>query len=202
MSVVSAVTPFFVPTFFLIISFGVVCLRCCIRAFLVVVSRDFSLWSSQWLLLLHSTGSRCTDFRHCSTWISGYGLWALEHVLALVFAARGLSGCGAWAWFLRGMWNLPGQGIRPVSPCTGRQILIHCTTTEVPTSSFINLSPLLFFSPNELKRFINFVHLFIGSAFSFIDVSYCFIHFYFVYFCSDQYSFIPSTNFGVLSLVL
>ena len=28
----------------------------------------------------------------------------------------GFSTCGARAWLLRGMWNLPGSGIEPVSP--------------------------------------------------------------------------------------
>ena len=53
---------------------------------LVVASGGYSsLWcagfSLRWLLLLWSTGSRCTDF-------SSFGLWALE---------RSLSSCGARA---------------------------------------------------------------------------------------------------------
>ena len=57
---------------------------------------DFSL---QWLLLLQSTGSRHAGFSSC-------GSWALE---------RRLSYCGAQALLLRGVWDLPGQGIEPVS---------------------------------------------------------------------------------------
>ena len=30
--------------------------------------------------------------------------------------ARGLSSGGAWAQLLRGMWNLPGPGLKPMSP--------------------------------------------------------------------------------------
>ena len=30
------------------------------------------------------------------------------------------------------MWDLPESGIKPVSPCIGRQILNHWTTREVP----------------------------------------------------------------------
>ena len=72
---------------------------------LVAVSRGcsslrctgFSLW---WLLLLWSTGSRCTGFSSC-------GLRALE---------RRLSSCGARAYFLRGMWDPPGPGLELMSP--------------------------------------------------------------------------------------
>ena len=39
--------------------------------------------------------------------LSSCGLWALE--------CR-LSSCGAWAYLLRGMWDLPGAGIEPMSP--------------------------------------------------------------------------------------
>ena len=39
--------------------------------------------------------------------LSGCGSWALE---------RRLRSCGARAWLLRGMWDLPGSGIEPVSP--------------------------------------------------------------------------------------
>ena len=32
---------------------------------------------------------------------------------------------------LRGVWNLPGPGIEPVSPCIDRRILHHWTPREV-----------------------------------------------------------------------
>ena len=57
----------------------------------------FSLW---WLLLLLSMGSRCTGFSSC-------GLRALE---------SRLSSCGTWAYLFRGMWDLPGPGLKLVSP--------------------------------------------------------------------------------------
>ena len=44
-------------------------------------------FSMRWLLLLQSAGSRAQD---CS--------------------------CGAWASLLRGLWDLPGSGIKPMSP--------------------------------------------------------------------------------------
>ena len=52
----------------------------------------FSLW---WLLLLQSMGSRAQ---------------------ASVVVAHGLSSCGARAQLLRGIWDLPGPGLKPVSP--------------------------------------------------------------------------------------
>ena len=51
----------------------------------------FSLW---WLLLLQSTGSRCTGFSSVHTW---------------------LSSCGVQAYLCYDMWNLPRPGIQPVS---------------------------------------------------------------------------------------
>ncbi|XP_073659646.1 UPF0449 protein C19orf25 homolog isoform X5 [Tursiops truncatus] len=41
-----------------------------------------------------------------------------------------LSGHGSRAQPLRGMWDLPGMGDEPVSPCIGRQTLNHCATRE------------------------------------------------------------------------
>ena len=40
------------------------------------------------------------------SWASHSGARALEHRL---------SSCGAWAWLLHGMWDLPGSGIEPMS---------------------------------------------------------------------------------------
>ena len=64
--------------------------------------------------------SRCGGFSCCRAWalgarasvvvalrLSSCGSWALE--------CR-LSSCGAWALLLRGMWDLPGPGLEPMSP--------------------------------------------------------------------------------------
>ena len=51
-----------------------------------------------WLLSFRSTGSRARG-------PSSGGSWALEH---------GLNTCGAGAYLLRGMWALPGAGIKPM----------------------------------------------------------------------------------------
>ena len=85
----------------------------------------------------------------CSAWASHcggfscYGAWALG-TRALVVVALGLSSCGsqalehrlsscgAWAQLLRGMWDLPGPGIEPVSPTLAGGIL----TTAPPGKPF------------------------------------------------------------------
>ena len=35
----------------------------------------------------------------------------------------GFSSCGTWAELLRGMWDLPGPGIEPVSPALAGGVL-------------------------------------------------------------------------------
>ena len=64
-------------------------------------------FSLQWLLSLRSTGSRCAGFSSCGTWAQQSWLWVLE--------CR-LSSCGTWAQLLRGVWDLPGPGLEPMSP--------------------------------------------------------------------------------------
>ena len=91
---------------------------------LVAASGGYSLlwcagFSLRWLLLLRSTGSRHAGFSSC-------GSRALEHRF---------SSCGARAQLLRGMWDLPGTGLEPGSPCIGRQILNHCATREARSFS-------------------------------------------------------------------
>ena len=67
-------------------------------------------WASNWwFLLLRSRGSRCTGFSSCSN------AQALE---------LGLSSCGAQAWLLYSMWNLPDQRL---SPC-----LLHWEANSYP----------------------------------------------------------------------
>ena len=54
--------------------------------------------------------------------LSSCGLWALE---------RRFSSCGAWAQLLRGVWDLPGPGLEPVSPTLAGGVL----TTVPPGKS-------------------------------------------------------------------
>ena len=60
-------------------------------------------------LLSGVQASRCGGFSCCRA-------WALEHV--------GFSTCGTGTQLLHGMWNLPGQGIEPVSPTLAGGYLI------------------------------------------------------------------------------
>ena len=92
---------------------------------LVAVSGGYSsLWcagfSLRWLLLLQSMGSRCVGFSSC-------GSRALEHRL---------SSCGTWAWLLRGLWDLPGPGLEPVSPALAGKL----STSAPPGKPSIDFS--------------------------------------------------------------
>ena len=80
--------------------------RCCERGLLFVAVRDCNV-SLLWLLLLWSMGSRCVASVVVAHGLSSCGSRALE---------RRLSSCGARAKLFRGMWDLPGPGIEPVSP--------------------------------------------------------------------------------------
>lgn len=44
--------------------------------------------------------------------------------------ACGLSRCAARAWLLRGRWNLPRPGVKPMCPALAVDVT-HCTTREV-----------------------------------------------------------------------
>ena len=91
---------------------------------LVAASRGYSSlrcagFSLRWLLLLRSTGSRHAGLSSCD-------LQALE---------RRLSSCGARAWLLHGMWDLPGPGLGPVSPALAGRFL----TAVPPGKSLFNV---------------------------------------------------------------
>ena len=82
----------------------------------VVASRGYpSLrctgFSLRWLLLLRNTGSRHAGFSSC-------GLRALE---------RRLSSCSTRAYLLCGVWDLPGPGLKPVSPASAGGFLTTVT---------------------------------------------------------------------------
>ena len=76
-------------------------------------------FSLRWLLLLWSTGSRRTGSVVVARGLSSCGSRALE---------RRLSSCGARAQLLCSMWDLPGPGLKPVSPALAGRFL----TTELP----------------------------------------------------------------------
>ena len=71
------------------------------------------------------SASHCSDFSCCGvqalgTWASVVAAWGLSSC-SLQALDHGLKSCAAQAHFLCSMWNLPGSGIKPVSPAlTGR----------------------------------------------------------------------------------
>ena len=98
--------------FWYLFIFVVLSLHWCTQAF--SSCREWGLFSSC-SALASQCGSLCcggADFRHTSC--SGCGLQAL---------ARGLNSCGAQAQLLHGMWNLPGPGIKPMTPALAGRFL-------------------------------------------------------------------------------
>ena len=86
-------------------------LRCCTRAFSSCSEPGplyfpFAGFSLHWLLLLGSTGSRCTGFSNSSIRLCSCGSRALE---------CWLSSCGISSFLLSGMWDLPRPGLEPMS---------------------------------------------------------------------------------------
>ena len=69
-------------------------------------------------------GSHCGGFSCCGAWATG--VWA-----SVVVACR-LSSCGSQAVLPRGMWDLPGPGLEPVSPVLA---------TAVPHRGWLATSP-------------------------------------------------------------
>ena len=61
-------------------------------------------------------------FSSCSEWgplfitVHGPLTIAASHVAEHRFQMRRLSSCGSWAQLLRGMWDLPRPGLKPLSP--------------------------------------------------------------------------------------
>ena len=95
----------------------------------VATSGGYSLlrcigFSLQWLLLLRSTGSR----------------------------RPGFSSCGTWALLLRGMWDLPGPGIKPMFPA-----LVGGFLTTAPPGESGNICFFLFYwSIVDIQYYISF----------------------------------------------
>lgn len=91
--------------------------------------------NSAWLLTAGASlsvehqlwGARAAGVAACG--LSGCSLQALD---------RRLSSCATHTQPLCSLWALPRPGIEPVSPCTGKQILIHCTAREVQNTSFLS----------------------------------------------------------------
>ena len=85
-------------------------------------------FSLQWLLLLWSTGSRCTGFSSCGT--QAQQLW----LMASTAQAQQL-----WCTGLVAPQHVGSSRTRAGThvPCIGRRILNHCTTREAPKDEFL-----------------------------------------------------------------
>ena len=66
-------------------------------------------------------------FSSCGTWTQSLQSWALRHRL---------NSCGTEAELLRGMWDLPGPGIKPVSCTLGGGFLSTVPPGKFPALSF------------------------------------------------------------------
>ena len=87
-------------------------LHCCVQT--------FSGCGNWGLLSSCDAPASCAGFSCCEAW--GLGMQA-SVVVACGLGSCGsqalehrLSSCGAWAWLSHGMWDLPGPGIKHVSP--------------------------------------------------------------------------------------
>ena len=118
---------------FLIIKFIYLCIFGCIESSLLCTG-ILQLQRAEATLRCGARAS-CGGFSCCGAWalgtqasvvvacrLSSCGSWALE---------RRLSSCGARAQLLRGMWDLPGPGLEPVSPALAGRFL----TTAPPGKS-------------------------------------------------------------------
>ena len=61
--------------------------------------------------LLSSCAAQALHCIHCRAW--ALGVWASVSCSSWTLEC-GLSGCGAQAWLLLGMWDLPGPGVKSV----------------------------------------------------------------------------------------
>ena len=99
--------------FLLILLLAMPGLRCCMHFSLVATSRGYFLVAV------------CMLLTEVASLVEEHGLWGARAsvVVAHGFSSRGsqaledrLNSCGARAWLLQGMWELPRSGIKPVSP--------------------------------------------------------------------------------------
>lgn len=101
--------------------------RCCFAQASLPAASGGCSWlrcagsSVEWFLLVWSVGSRRSGFGSC-------GSRAPE---------RSLSGSGSWALLLRSIWNLPGTGVRPVSPASAGGLLSTVPPGKSLSSEFL-----------------------------------------------------------------
>ena len=109
----------------------VLSLHCCVDFSLVVVSRASPLIAVHRFLIAVTSLCKAQalglmGFSSWSTWISNCHFRALEHRL---------SSCGAWAYLLGSMCNLPRGGMEPICSILAGRFF----TTEPPGKPYINI---------------------------------------------------------------
>ena len=96
-------------------------LHCCMRAFSSCCERGLLFVAVRGLLIV--VASHCGGFSCCKAWALG--------VRASVVVVLRLSSYGSQAQLLHSMWDLPGRGLKPVSPALAGRLL----TTAPPGKS-------------------------------------------------------------------
>ena len=115
-------------------------LRCCAWAFSSCGERGLLFIAVHGLLIV--VASLVVEHRLQVSGLQQFGTWAQQLWLAAL--EHMLSSCGAGAQLLRGMWDLPGPGIEPVTPALGGGFL-NTAPPGKPESSHIlfTLPPLM-----------------------------------------------------------
>ena len=112
-----------IDSFFIYINLFYLFIFGCIRPFLLHTG-FLQLQQAGATLRCCVQASHCSGFSCCGTWAVG--------ARASVIVTRGLSSCGSRAQLLRGMWDLPGPGIEPMSSALAGEFL----TTAPPGKSW------------------------------------------------------------------
>ena len=103
------------------------------------------MWRAGATLCCGARASHCGGFSCCGA--RALGAWASVVVACGLSSCgsqaveRRLSSCGAWAYLLHGMWDLPGPGLEPMSPALAGGFL----TTEPPGKPLISIFIFMFF---------------------------------------------------------
>ena len=95
-------------------------LRCCVWAFSSCGERGLLFVAVRGLLI--EVASLCCGARALGAWTSVVVTRGLSSCGSQALEGR-LSSCGARASLLRGVWDLPGPGIEPVSPALAGRLL-------------------------------------------------------------------------------
>ena len=120
-------------------------LCCCVRAFSSCGERGLLFVAVRGLLIVVASlvvehGLQARGLSSCSS-------WALE---------RRLSSCGARAQLLRGMWDLPGPGLEPVSPALAGGFLTTVPPGKPHSDKFLNYNIFICFFFLLQKCFVSY----------------------------------------------